>query len=77
MNTVLSDNYFGLIRNLSPEIKLDIIEKLSITLKSDFSREKSSFVNTFGAWKSNKTAEEIIDELKEHRTFNREIEPLI
>ena len=77
LNTILSENYFGLIRNLSPEIKLDLIEKLTITLKSDFVREKNSFNSAFGAWESEKSAEDIIDELRKSRNFNRQIEPLV
>lgn len=74
INTVLIESYFGLIKNLSPEIKLDLIEKLSKTLKGDLSKNKSSFKSAFGAWKSDKSADEIIIELRGNRTFNRQIE---
>ena len=77
LNTSLLDNYFGLIRNLSPEIKLDLIEKIAKTLKgSNIINNKSSLTNAFGAWKSEKTAEEIISELRNNRNFNRQIETL-
>lgn len=76
INTIFIENYLGLIRNLSPEIKLDIIEKISNTLKGDFKKKKNSINESFGAWSSTKTADEIIDELRDNRNFNREIEPL-
>ena len=76
INTAFIDNYIGLISNLSPENKLDIIERISKTLKKDFKKEKSSINKSFGAWSSKKTADEIISELRNHRNFNREIEPL-
>ena len=76
INTTLIENYIGLIRNLSPENKLDIIEKISKTLKRDFKKKKNSINDSFGAWNSKKTADEIISELRDHRNFNREIEPL-
>ena len=76
MDTIFSDNYFGLIRNLSPEIKLDLIEKLSNTLKSDLITKKNTLLDAFGAWESKKSAEDIIDEIQNRRNFNRQIEPL-
>lgn len=76
LNTSLLDNYFGLIRNLSPEIKLDLIEKIAKTLKGNINNNKSSMIKAFGAWKSENSAEEIIIELRENRNFNRKIEIL-
>ncbi len=72
INTTLLDNYFGLIRNLSPEIKLGLIEKIKKTLGND----KTSLSEAFGAWKSKKSADDIILELRENRKFNRTIESL-
>jgi len=76
INTTFIESYFGLIRNLSPELKLDLIERLSKTIKGDLSRKKDSFKSAFGAWKSDKSADEIIIELREKRNFNRQIEAL-
>ena len=76
INTALLDNYFGLIRNLSPEIKINLIEKIAKTLKGNITSNKSSLTDAFGAWKSKKSADEIIIELRENRNFNRQIETL-
>ncbi len=76
INTSLIESYFGLIKNLSPEIKLDLIAKLTRTLKGDFVKRKKSLKNAFGTWKSDKSADEIILELRENRNFGRQIEPL-
>ena len=65
-NTSLIDNYFGLVKNLSPENKLTLIEKLTMTLKKDFLNNKNSIRKSFGAWKSKNSADEIIDELREN-----------
>lgn len=35
---------------------------------------KKSFYNAFGAWESKQTAEEIIEDIRNSRTFNRQIE---
>ncbi|HIP49159.1 MAG TPA: hypothetical protein EYG92_09380 [Lutibacter sp.] len=76
LNTTLLDNYFGLIRNLSPEIKINLIEKIAKTLKGNITSNNSSLTDAFGAWKSKKSADEIIIELRENRNFNRQIEAL-
>jgi phosphoheptose isomerase len=76
VNTTFIDNYLGLIKNLSPEIKIDIIEKLMKSLKHDFKGSNKTLKDSFGAWKSEKSADEIISELRNSRTFKREIESL-
>ncbi len=55
-------------------MKLDLIERLSKTLKDDLKRDKSSIKDAFGAWVSDKSTDDIIAELREHRNFNRQIE---
>ncbi len=76
VNTKLLENYFGLIRNLSPEIKINLIEKIANTLKGSASNNNTSINDAFGGWKSDKSADEIISELRENRNFNRQIEQL-
>lgn len=64
-----------MIKNLSPELKLDLIDKLTKTLKSDLNlNKKRTLKNSFGAWKSEETADEIINELRKNRSVNRQIE---
>ena len=76
VNTNFIETYFGLLKNLSPDIKLDIIGKLSKTIKSDLNEQNKSLKDSFGAWQSDKSADEIITELRESRNFNRHIEAL-
>ncbi len=76
LNTALLDNYLGLIRNLSPEIKLILIERITKTLKGNLTKKDSPITDAFGKWKSEKSADEIITEIRESRTFNRQIEML-
>ncbi len=61
---------------MSPEIKLDLIKKITQTLKENFKSEHNSLTVAFGAWKSKKSAEEIIIELRNNRNFNRQIESI-
>ena len=69
---MLIDNYIGLINNLEPKYKLEIIEKISKSLRN---REKiTERKSTFGAFISKKSAEEIIEDVRSARKFNRVIE---
>ncbi|MFN0048730.1 MAG: hypothetical protein ACKVOU_06380 [Cytophagales bacterium] len=74
VNTSIIDGYVGLLDNLSPSDKLDLISKLTISVKSDLADRKSSFKKAFGAFDSTKSAEEIIEEIRSSRVFNRNIE---
>lgn len=73
-NTRLVEGYIGLLSNLSPSDKLDLISRLTASVKTDLKEKKSSFKMAFGAFDSDKTAEQIIDEIRTSRLFNREIE---
>ena len=74
INTTIVDAYIGLLDNLSPSNKLDLISKLTESVKTDLNKKKSSFKESFGAFDSTKSAEEIIDEIRSSRVFNRQIE---
>lgn len=73
-NTTIINGYVELLENLSMDNKLDLISKLTASVKTDLKTKKSSFKKAFGAWESKKTAEEIIDEIRSSRVFNRQIE---
>ena len=72
----LADYYFGFLKNLNSDSKLDLISKLSQSLKEPETTPKTSLESLFGAYKSDETAEEIIAELRASRVFNRYIETL-
>ena len=76
INNTIIDGYIRLLDNLSPSNKLDLISKLTLSVKSDISEKKKSFYEAFGAWNSKQTAEEIIKEIRDSRSFNRQIEVL-
>lgn len=74
-NAILLDNYFGLLNSLNRESKIKLIAKLSNSIVEETTEEKINKVEKFfGAFKSDKSAEEIIKEIKESRAFNRTIE---
>ncbi|MFH7002767.1 hypothetical protein [Flavobacterium bizetiae] len=67
------ESYSDLFEGLSFSNKLELIERLTKSLKVAKSKE-SSFYKSFGAFSSEKSAEEIISEIKSNRKFkNTEI----
>ena len=74
INTTIVDGYVGLLDNLSPSDKLDLISKLTTSVKTDLKSKKSSFKKAFGAFESKKTAEQIIEEIRNSRVSTRQIE---
>lgn len=73
---LIADNYFGMIKNLSPDVKLELISRISDSLREPSSQENDSWKKLFGAYDSRQTAEEIIDDLEKSRFTNRQIENL-
>jgi hypothetical protein len=69
----LVEGYVDLLDNLSTDNKLELISKLTDSVKSDLTEKKSSMRKAFGAFDSRKSAEEIIAELRDSRTFTRKI----
>jgi hypothetical protein len=74
VNATLIDGYLQLLDNLSPSNKLDLISRLTLSVKKDITHKKKSFRKSFGAFESSKSAEEINKEIRESRVFNRQIE---
>ena len=74
INTTLIEGYLRLLDNLSPSNKLDLISKLTLSVKTDITDRENSFYKAFGAWESEQTADEIISDIRSSRTLNRQIE---
>ncbi|MBS1748817.1 MAG: hypothetical protein JST63_02820 [Bacteroidetes bacterium] len=74
INSSIVDGYVGLLDNLSTDNKLDLISKLSASVKTGLSYKKSAFKKAFGAFDSKKSAEEIIEEIRNSRVSSRQIE---
>jgi len=72
----LADYYFAFLKNLNSNSKLDLISKLSQSLKENDTTSKPSLQSLFGAYRSQDSAEEIIDKIRESRVFNRTVEEL-
>jgi hypothetical protein len=73
----LIDSYLGLLENLSPDNKLELISKLSDSLKSSSTQSKKdsnkSLDDLSGAFIFDKSSDDLIRELKSSRNFKRKI----
>lgn len=61
--------YSKLIENLSSIGKIELLEKLAKSLKKENKSKEKDFFKSFGAFPSEKPAENIVKEIKESRRF--------
>ena len=67
----LVQSYISLLKNMSIANKLDLISRLTESVKSDVSETPDSIYDSFGGWKGNESADELVDVIRASRTFNR------
>ena len=70
-----AEYYFGVLKNLNADSKLDLISQLSQSLKSE-KVDSPSLESLFGSYDSDETADEIIAGIRSSRVSNRHIEKL-
>ena len=76
-NVNIADNFWGMIKGLSVDVRLELISRISNSLKSEkVVDETDSWKSLFGAFESEQSADEIIEDLRKARYSNREIELL-
>lgn len=63
------DTYSGVFESLSSMSKLELIEKLAKSIRKDSKNKEKDFFKSFGAFVSEKSAEEITKEIRESRKF--------
>ncbi len=71
-----ADYYFGFLRHLDADSKLDLIARLSQSLKQRDEPAGPSLQALFGACQSDETADELIAAIRNSRVSNRQIEEL-
>ena len=76
INYDILNNYWGLIKTLNASCKLDLIERLTHSIRQNQKQKTNTMNLAFGAWESENSAEEIIEELRNSRSINRQIESL-
>lgn len=67
------NSYFRLMKNWDTESKKDLIIKLTKSI-NDKTEDKYDFSSCFGAWDDERSADEIINDIRNDRVDNREIE---
>ena len=75
MNVPNWDTYWSVLKNLSSDMKLELIFRLSKSLLSKDQVADEDWASQFaGKWKDSRSAESIIEDIRSNRTSNREIE---
>ncbi len=69
------NSYFRLMKNWDIESKKDLIIKLTQSI-NDKTEDKRDFSSCFGAWVDERSADEIIDDIRNSRENNRELDDL-
>ena len=76
MNAVeqkILNGYLGLIKSLTPTMKLSLIKHLKESMKAS-KMEGSQMEEAFGSWHSNESAEELLKTIRSSRMTDRQIE---
>ena len=67
----MKERYFTLLKSLSPNNKLELIAKLSDSLKTTAKPEDSSWKSLFGALELDQSVDDFVSNLKKDRKFDR------
>jgi len=73
---LIAENYFELIKNLNVDVKLELISRISDSLREQMVSKDDSWKDLFGAYNSEQSADEIIDDLRNSRFTKRQVESL-
>lgn len=69
----LIETYLNLLKNISNNRKLELIAALSLSMTEE--RKNEELANTsFGAFQTEKNAEQLIEEIRQFRCFNKKVE---
>jgi hypothetical protein len=73
-NTKLINTYYMYIKNLDPEIQMNLVKKITHSLKTRINKPYPSIRHLFGAWQGEETAHQLISHIRKSREFNRKID---
>ena len=71
INMNLVESYFTLLKSLSPNIKLELISRLSKSMKTTKEKKDTSWKDLFGSIELDESSDEFLANLKQDRNFNR------
>ena len=72
LNNRSIDNFFGFLYKMDTNSNKKLIIKLTESIEES-KTSKKSIASLFGAWKDTRDSDSIVLEIRESRTFNREI----
>ena len=74
----IADNFYGMIKNLGTDVRLELISKITDSLKESTTHQQNgdSWKRLYGAFDSQQSADELITELRSERHTKRDIEEL-
>lgn len=70
INNRLIDTYLRLLNSLNLENKLELISRLTHSMKKE-RKDETELKQLYGAWKDDKSGEQLIKELRNDRSFNQ------
>jgi len=71
INTDLIESYYAFLKNLSADSKLELIARLSRSMKDSTKVKAGSLKSLYGAFISEQSADELIDDIRKARNFKR------
>lgn len=69
-NAIFIDNYFGLLSGLDRESKIQLMAKLSNSIAKESSNKEDVVDKFFGAFETEKSAEQMIEEIRNSRRWS-------
>ncbi len=76
LNTKIVGSYLEWLESLGPTSKLELIGKLTESIKLDLQEPKDTFEESFGAWDEGDDAEELVAKIRDSRMLSRITEEL-
>ncbi len=70
LNINIVESYFQILKNLSADNKHKLIDKLSKSIKTSEKEKSGSLKSSYGAFISEQSADELIQEIRSARTAN-------
>ena len=71
INTNLIDNYYTMLKGLSSDNKLELIARLSNSMKTTKKEKDNSWKSLFGALVIDQPVDDFVEDLKKGRRFSR------
>ena len=71
INTNLIESYYTILKSLSANNKLELIARLSKSMKTTKGIKDNSWKSLFGAFTLDQSADDFVEELKQDRIFSR------